>query len=121
MAQETSAVGTNKYGIPQNVYEEILEAGRQLGLNQAEAAVSALHNPQPGERKSQIGTPIEELQLDTGTYHKLKQYKFHTIGDLMASSASQLRDMSGLGDTRIDRIRGKLAGAGYVLPEHPHS
>ena len=63
--------------------------------------------------------PVEELDLGVRSYNCLKRVNIHTIGQLLALSQIELRNVRNLGERGYEEIRERLIAGGYMYADEP--
>src|ERR1700752_1664473 len=82
--------------------------GIDIGPSPTDAALAA-----------DLARPNEELDLTVRSYNCLKREGIHTVGELVARSEADLRDIRNFGAKSIDEVKAKLAGMGLALKDSP--
>jgi DNA-directed RNA polymerase subunit alpha len=78
--------------------------GVDIGPSPADAALAA-----------DLAVPIEELNLTVRSYNCLRREGIHTVGELVARSEQDLRDIRNFGAKSIEEVKQKLTGMGLAL------
>jgi DNA-directed RNA polymerase subunit alpha len=78
--------------------------GVDIGPSPADAALAA-----------ELAVPIEELNLTVRSYNCLRREGIHTVGELVARSEQDLRDIRNFGTKSIEEVKQKLTGMGLAL------
>jgi len=71
----------------------------------------------PAEEPKEERVPLEELGLSTRVLHNLKEEGIHTVEDLLALSAKDLKKVPGIGERSVEEIKEALAAKGLALKE----
>ena len=69
------------------------------------------------EEPKEERVPLEELGLSTRVLHNLKEEGIHTVEDLLALSAKDLKKVPGIGERSVEEIKEALAAKGLALKE----
>ena len=75
--------------------------------------------PQEGEVDERLAMSVDSLELSVRTWHVLRDANIRTIGELVATSASEILKMKHAGRRVLKDIRGALAGMGLKLKDSP--
>jgi uncharacterized protein len=67
--------------------------------------------------ESDLGQPIEELNLPLRSYNSLRRDGIHTLGDLAARSPEDLLAIENIGPASVEEIKRKLTEHGLALSE----
>src|SRR5437016_2561090 len=78
--------------------------GVDMGASPADAALAA-----------GLAVPIEELNLTVRSYNCLRREGIRTVGELVARSERDLRDIRNFGAKSIEEVKQKLTGMGLAL------
>jgi carbon monoxide dehydrogenase subunit G len=72
---------------------------------------------QPEGGGSDLGLPIDELDLPQRAYNSLRREGVLTVGDLVSRTPQQLLAIENIGPASVEEIRHKLASRGLALDE----
>lgn len=112
--------------IIKSIKDEAFAAGRAVGYAEGVKAcrlqleifpTTGPASAEDQERTAQrpLSTPLEDLQFTVRIYNCLKRENFHTIGDLLDTTAEGLADIRNFGTNGAEVVRHKLAELGYTL------
>jgi hypothetical protein len=95
---------------PRRVRLRTLDAGDRRWLRTTFVATDWSTDPSTGdpELAHTLSEPIEELDLIVRTYNCLKREGIHNVGDLVARTEAELKDIRDLGARSIASIKHKL-------------
>jgi DNA-directed RNA polymerase subunit alpha len=100
-----------------NTLVELFGLARELNVDAEGVDIGA--SPADAALAAGLAVPIEELNLTVRSYNCLRREGIHTVGELVARSEQDLRDIRNFGAKSIEEVKQKLTGMGLALRDSP--